>query len=171
MILPLKDIEHVDKATTFRLGWHGLVIIIRGYAQLFFEFGKARDRDDCAITLLQRLDEVKYLEESGLISPEEEEEADAAKAEHDMLQQARMEGQAVYGFETPGTTRGAGKAIPRFCHLVANDLQSPMQIPSCLMIHERLSLISNPQNHSELLVSRSALVGMFNRTLPCVKAF
>jgi len=55
MILPLKDIENVDKATTFRLGWHGLVFMIRGHAQLFFEFGKARDRDDCAVTLPQKI--------------------------------------------------------------------------------------------------------------------
>lgn len=45
--------------------------MIRGHAQLFFEFGKARDRDDCAVTLPQRLDEVKHLEESGLIYREE----------------------------------------------------------------------------------------------------
>jgi len=91
MILPLKDIENVEKEKGFRFGYHGLVIIIRGHEELFFEFNASDVRDDCAVTLLQSLESVKFLAESGLLAQQDKEEAEAAKAEHQMLQEARLE--------------------------------------------------------------------------------
>lgn len=55
MILPLKDIENVDKEKGFRFGYSGLVIVVRGHEELFFEFSRPDARDDCAVTLLQSL--------------------------------------------------------------------------------------------------------------------
>lgn len=55
MILPLQDIENVDKEKGFRFGYSGLVIVIRGHEELFFEFSRSEARDDCAVTLLQSL--------------------------------------------------------------------------------------------------------------------
>ncbi|KAI9874262.1 MAG: Sterol 3-beta-glucosyltransferase, partial [Watsoniomyces obsoletus] len=46
LILPLKDIENVDKEKGFRFGYHGLVLLIRGHEELFFEFNSAEHRDD-----------------------------------------------------------------------------------------------------------------------------
>ncbi|KAJ6166492.1 hypothetical protein N7470_001939 [Penicillium chermesinum] len=91
MILPLKDIENVDKEKGFRFGYHGLVVIIRGHEELFFEFNTADGRDDCAVTLHRNLSEVKFLAESGILAEEEREEVEAAKAEHAMLQEARLD--------------------------------------------------------------------------------
>jgi sterol 3beta-glucosyltransferase len=88
IILPMRDIENVNKEKGFRLGYHGLGIVIKGYEELFFEFSKAEYRDECAITVLRILENTKYLEDesssSGIDSDDE-----AAKAEHDLLQQAR----------------------------------------------------------------------------------
>ncbi|KAK1147405.1 Sterol 3-beta-glucosyltransferase [Aspergillus melleus] len=90
MILPLKDVENVEKEKGFRFGYHGLVIIIRGHEELFFEFNASDARDDCAVTLHQGLESVRFLAESGLLAKQEKDESDAAKAEHLMLQEARM---------------------------------------------------------------------------------
>ena len=89
LILPLKDIENVDKEKGFRFGYHGLVVVIRGHEELFFEFGKSEDRDDCAVTLLQILESVKYMAESGTIAEPNDDQADEAKDELRLLQEAR----------------------------------------------------------------------------------
>ena len=94
MVLPLKDIENVDKEKGFKFGWHGMVVMVRGHEELFFEFAQAEVRDDCAVTLLQSLESIRYLQESGLLSPEDKEDAMVAKAEHQMLQDARIDGHA-----------------------------------------------------------------------------
>ena len=90
MVLPLKDIENVDKEKGFRFGYSGLVIVISGHEELFFEFGQADVRDDCAVTLLEILESMRYLQESGLLKQEDIDDAEAAEAEHQMLQQARL---------------------------------------------------------------------------------
>ncbi|OJD13075.1 hypothetical protein AJ78_06432 [Emergomyces pasteurianus Ep9510] len=92
MILPLRDIENVEKEKGFRFGYHGLVVIISGHEELFFEFNTADGRDDCAVTLHQNLESIRYLVESGLLAQQDREEAEAAMAEHQMLQEARLEG-------------------------------------------------------------------------------
>lgn len=100
MILPLRDIENVEKEKGFRFGYSGLVIIVRGHEELFFEFRTADARDDCAVTLHQHLESVKYLVESGLLLKQEKEEAEEARAEHYMLQEARNDASAEQGSPT-----------------------------------------------------------------------
>lgn len=56
MILPLTDIETVNKESGFRFGYFGLVIVIRGHEELFFEFSTTESRDDCEIQILKKLD-------------------------------------------------------------------------------------------------------------------
>lgn len=92
LVLPLKDIENVDKEKGFRFGYSGLVVVIRGHEELFFEFNQRVVRDDCAVTLLEMLGSIKYLHESGILTQDDKEEAETAKAEHQMLQAARKDG-------------------------------------------------------------------------------
>lgn len=92
LILPLKDIETVEKGKGFRLRWEGLTVVIRGHEELFFEFSTVGDRNDCAVTLHQSTETLRYLrEESGADDPEEREVAEAAVAERDALDEARMD--------------------------------------------------------------------------------
>ncbi|KAL2809204.1 hypothetical protein BJX63DRAFT_370462 [Aspergillus granulosus] len=91
MILPLKDLENVEKEKGFRFGYHGLVLIIRGHEELFFEFSDLGSRDDCAVTIHQRLEAVKFLTESALLTQQENNDSEAAKQEHRMLQEARLD--------------------------------------------------------------------------------
>ncbi|KAK4160515.1 family 1 putative glycosyltransferase [Cladorrhinum sp. PSN259] len=91
LILPFKDIETVDKQKGFRLGYSGLVVVIRGYEELFFEFNKSELRDDCAVTIHQNLEATRFMRDSALLDQEEEEDAQVAMAERDALDEARVE--------------------------------------------------------------------------------
>ncbi|KAL5118466.1 Sterol 3-beta-glucosyltransferase [Pleosporales sp. CAS-2024a] len=88
IILPMKDIENVNKEKGFRMGYHGLAIVIRGHEELFFEFSKADDRNVCAIALLRILEDARFFEEESASSGVDSED-EAAKAEHALLQDAR----------------------------------------------------------------------------------
>ena len=101
MVLPLKDIETVDKEKGFRFGYSGLVIVIRGHEELFFEFSHPEARDDCAITILEKLGAIQSLLDSGLLTQEDKVEAEAAKAENKMLQEARKASRKTYELASP----------------------------------------------------------------------
>ncbi|QLQ78739.1 hypothetical protein HG537_0B00880 [Torulaspora globosa] len=59
MILPLSDIETCYKEKGFRFGYFGLVVVIRGHEELFFEFSTSLARDDAEYIILKQLDEFK----------------------------------------------------------------------------------------------------------------
>ena len=101
LVLPLKDVENVDKEKGFRFGYSGLVIIIRGHEEIFFEFNQRVVRDDCAVTLLEMLGSIKHLSDSGVLMPEDKEEAEIAMAEHRMLQEARQAGHKEHDERIP----------------------------------------------------------------------
>ena len=90
MILPLKHVENVDKEKGFCFGYSGLVVTVHGHEELFFEFGQPETRDDCVAMVRRNLYNVRHLQESGLLSQQEQESADVAKAEHRSLQEARQ---------------------------------------------------------------------------------
>ena len=104
IILPLKDIENVNKEKGFRFGYSGLVIVIGGHEELFFEFAQSEARDDCTVTILGSLEQLKYMHESGMLTEEEIAENDAAKAEHHMLQEARLLGHNEHDLKLPQST-------------------------------------------------------------------
>lgn len=59
MALPVRDILAVEMSKATRFGHYGLIVIIKGHEELFFEFG-AKDRRDAFVALLDRqIDEVK----------------------------------------------------------------------------------------------------------------
>ena len=52
MILPIRDVLSTEKCRAFHITNHGLVVIIRGYEELFFEFA-AEDRRTSFVHLLE----------------------------------------------------------------------------------------------------------------------
>ncbi|KAG5648261.1 hypothetical protein DXG03_006219 [Asterophora parasitica] len=59
MALPIRDILTMEKSRATRFGHHGLVIIVKGHEELFFEFG-AEDKRDAFMALLDRqMDDVR----------------------------------------------------------------------------------------------------------------
>ncbi|KAK9246125.1 hypothetical protein V1506DRAFT_559685 [Lipomyces tetrasporus] len=59
MVLPHEDIENVDKERGFRFGYSGLVVVVHGHEEIFFEFRSSDMRDDCTVTLLRQLDQFR----------------------------------------------------------------------------------------------------------------
>lgn len=53
MVLPIRDILALEKTKATRFGHHGLIVIIKGYEELFFEFTQL-DRRLTFMTLLER---------------------------------------------------------------------------------------------------------------------
>lgn len=107
IILPMKDIENVNKEKGFRIGYHGLAIVIKGHEELFFEFSKTDYRDECAITVLRILENAKYLEDKDSSSSGVDSDDEAAKAEHDLLQQARKDTAADARVDVSGIVHAA----------------------------------------------------------------
>lgn len=97
MVLPLKDIEDVEEDKGYRIRGYGLVIVIRGRDELFFEFRDAVTRDDCAITMKQKLEQLRYMGESALIPEDEVIQAEVAKEEKEMLDQDMEQKRAEAG--------------------------------------------------------------------------
>ncbi|KAF5001173.1 hypothetical protein FGRMN_1197 [Fusarium graminum] len=112
LILPLKDIENVHKEKGFRFGYYGLTVVIRGHEELFFEFRRPGLRDDCAVTLHQLMETNRFLEKSGILDQEEQEdeEAAAAIAEYDALKEARQQEITNHELELPHEISGVSNA-------------------------------------------------------------
>ncbi|KAJ4002520.1 Sterol 3-beta-glucosyltransferase [Fusarium irregulare] len=112
LILPLKDIENVHKEKGFRLGYSGLTVVIRGHEELFFEFKRQDLRDDCAVTLHQLMETNRFLQQSGVLDQEEQEdeEAAAAIAERDALKEARQDEFVDHELALPRETSGVSNA-------------------------------------------------------------
>lgn len=89
IILPFKDIENVNKENGFRIRTYGLAVVIRGHEELFFEFSRQDYRDDCTVTLLRILESVRYMEDIDSVNEDDDADDETAKAEHDMLREAR----------------------------------------------------------------------------------
>ncbi|KAF8912929.1 UDP-glucose:sterol glycosyltransferase [Gymnopilus junonius] len=65
MTLPIRDILAIEKSKATRFGHHGLIVIIKGHEELFFEFG-AEDKRDAFVHLLERqMDDVRRRLASG----------------------------------------------------------------------------------------------------------
>jgi sterol 3beta-glucosyltransferase len=101
LVLPLKDVENIEKEKGFRFGYAGLVVVIRGHEELFFEFSKAEIRDDCAITLIRNLEATRYLREAGMLGQDEIQSAEVAAAERDALRDARLEEYPAHEIKLP----------------------------------------------------------------------
>lgn len=56
MILPVKDIENVSTERGFRFGYSGMVIVVHGHEEIFFEFGLSQNRDDAVNIILKQVD-------------------------------------------------------------------------------------------------------------------
>ena len=89
MILPLRDIITVDKAKGFNFGYHGLVIIVNGYEELFLEFARPEARDDLAVILQKRLSAPSQIGDSRVMDQIEEQDMEEARSEFESLENAR----------------------------------------------------------------------------------
>ncbi|GAB1517484.1 Sterol 3-beta-glucosyltransferase [Rhizoctonia solani] len=68
MMIPIRDILSTEKQKPFRFGQHGLVVVIKGHEELFFEFGSSERRDTCR-SLLEMQKETLEKQALSPISP------------------------------------------------------------------------------------------------------
>src|ERR1700733_15290159 len=59
MMLPLRDILSTERTKAFRFGHHGLIIIISGHEELFFEFNSEARRETCVELLERQMNDVQ----------------------------------------------------------------------------------------------------------------
>jgi sterol 3beta-glucosyltransferase len=62
MVLPIKDIETARKEKAYHWVNHGLVTVIRGHEELFFEFSQEAARDECLALLEKNIEMSDVLE-------------------------------------------------------------------------------------------------------------
>jgi sterol 3beta-glucosyltransferase len=98
----------VDKERGFRFGYSGMVVVIRGHEEIFFEFGSQDLRDDCTVTLLRSLDSMGPFQESILLTEDEKRDAEAAAAENLLLQEARQGDRGGVEFQPPPSINPSG---------------------------------------------------------------
>ena len=65
MKIPLMDIISTELSKAFRFGHHGLIVIIKGHEELFFEFGSYEKRAVCVALLDQQMEDAQARARSG----------------------------------------------------------------------------------------------------------
>lgn len=58
MTLPIRDILATEKSKATRFGHHGLIIIIKGHEELFFEFNSEEKRDAFVMLLNRQIEDI-----------------------------------------------------------------------------------------------------------------
>ncbi|KAF2213715.1 glycosyltransferase family 1 protein [Cercospora zeae-maydis SCOH1-5] len=101
LIIPYKDILNVQKQRGFRWGYPGMVLVIRGYEELFFDFQDTGLRDDCVVSTLRTVEAVEAAAESMILTEEEQQDANDAAAENALLRAARKDDTADHDIELP----------------------------------------------------------------------
>ncbi|TKA27022.1 hypothetical protein B0A50_05213 [Salinomyces thailandicus] len=108
IVIPLKNIDNLEKEKGFRWGYPGMVVVIRGHEELFFDFASNGLRDDCVVTVFRAVEKAHAVAESVILTEDERQDAEAAAAEHEMLHVARGGGQAAPDLKSPSELDVAG---------------------------------------------------------------
>lgn len=103
IVLPYKDIINVQKSRGFRWGSQGMVLVIRGHEELFFDFSGDGMRDEATVIVLRALEKAQTIEQSSLLTQEEQDDAATAAAENRLLQNFRRDSYANQDLQIPGT--------------------------------------------------------------------
>lgn len=91
LIIPFKDIDTLEKEKGFRFRYPGMCVVIRGHEEVFFDFASQDLRDDCVVTVLRALESQGLADGSFAMSGNDVVQAEAAAAEHQLLQDARQD--------------------------------------------------------------------------------
>jgi len=145
MILPLKDIENVDKERGFRFGFAGLVVTIKGHQEEFFEFSHIAARDDCGSFVMKAIENLHQLQHDQDTKPDIGQVDDMAKREHNMLQEARFEGaHGEHDMQKPAKATVLGDYSPSWSDRVADQIapENSMDIPPIIFDDPHTSIVN-----------------------------
>lgn len=76
-MIPLRDILATEKQKAFRFGQHGLVVVIKGHEELFFEFNSLERRNAVAKTVGDLLEELQQKQDHSKPPSTSQEKSDA----------------------------------------------------------------------------------------------
>lgn len=62
MVVPIKDLYGLKGQKAFRFGHHALILILKGYEEIFLEFASKHTRDECSRLLDERMEQVARVE-------------------------------------------------------------------------------------------------------------
>lgn len=161
----------MDKEKGFRFGYSGMVVVIRGHEEIFFEFASHGLRDDCTVTILRALDALQRSNDLGEESVGEGREPDDAADEDLLLQRARLGKDVVHDTSVPLAVEKLGESV-QFSRSPTNidDVQSLDSLLSSLTTLMLLSSTSVPRPHFGSPVSRSDPGETCSHTLPFARA-
>ena len=112
LVVPYRDVDNVAKEKGYRWGYPGMVLIIRGHEELFFDFGSQELRDDCVVTVLRGLDVTRQALDSVILTEEEQFDAKEAAAEKELLEGARKSNYSQHDRNLPQVAEQKLKGAP-----------------------------------------------------------
>ncbi|KAG8908117.1 Sterol 3-beta-glucosyltransferase [Tulasnella sp. 403] len=65
MKIPIRDVIATENSKAFRFGHHGLIVVIKGHEELFFEFNSSERRAECIRLLSSQMDELERRNQAG----------------------------------------------------------------------------------------------------------
>lgn len=101
----------MDKEKGLVFGYSGMVVVIRGHEEVFFQFSASGLRDDCTVTVLRSLETVKRSKAAVGTSEDEFDDAGVAAREHEVLEKARKDGYAEHDLQLPRNIDTIGQTI------------------------------------------------------------
>lgn len=117
LVVPLQEVDNVVKEKGFRFGFSGMVVVIRGHEEIFFEFTSAAMRDSCTVTVYKGSETARSAE-SVMLTDDEKADAEHAAAENLMLQQARKSALPAHDIEVP---RSVSQSVTQETPMVFDD--------------------------------------------------
>lgn len=96
LLVPFRSVLNVEKEKGYRWGYPGMVVVIRGREEIFFDFKNCGLRDECVVTVLKRLVESQSAHSvSVVLTPDERVDAAVAREEERALREGRDEGEGA----------------------------------------------------------------------------
>ncbi|BGP21994.1 Sterol 3-beta-glucosyltransferase [Rhodotorula toruloides] len=106
MLLPLNDIIGVSKHRSYRIGFSGLMVVIKGHEEVFFEMNSTQRRDNCLEKLDQQREVVKQKHR------EQSKQDDDDSEEHRQLQDLLDLSASKAGESVPDLPHPRSEAVP-----------------------------------------------------------
>jgi sterol 3beta-glucosyltransferase len=138
LVIPFREIANVEMQRGFRLGYSGIVLVIHGHEELFFEFRTENARNDCAGTIFRKLDHNQAIADSTiLLSEKQAHEAEGAAAENRLLQAARKDRPKSATLDVSGEDDSTGVLSDDPTASLVDIPTPPSMLVTCLTIGSR----------------------------------
>jgi sterol 3beta-glucosyltransferase len=138
LVIPFREVANVEMQRGFRLGYSGIVLVIHGHEELFFEFRTENARNDCAGTIFRKLDYKQAVADSTvLLTEQQQHEAEGAAAENRLLQAARKDRPESALLDVPDDDDATGVLSDDPTASLVDLPSPPSMLVTCLTIGSR----------------------------------